>query len=198
MVYLDPGDYLRFGLTAETPDALVVAASALMDAYCRRASLGVATCVERLRVARDGSTVRLSYGPVVAITSCRVRMRRLRAGMAMSALQADAMVFGLGGAWTDVDPSQMAVAVDGEAELPTNVLGVLPDEAEITYTAGFATIPDAVKTACAQIVRNALATPGLNVKRQTVDALEIDYFSDSLLDADVQRLLQPYRAVRLG
>ena len=72
------------------------------------------------------------------------------------------------------------------------------DEAEITYTAGYSTVPAPVQTACAQIVRNAGNTPGLNVKRSHVDALEMDYFSNTLLDSDVRRLLQPYCAVRLG
>ena len=85
MVYLEPGDYVRFGLNEETPDSLVAAASALIDAFCRRASLGATTCVERLRFARDGQTLRLSYGPVSAITACRTRLRRLRPEMRFAA-----------------------------------------------------------------------------------------------------------------
>ncbi|GAA3752781.1 hypothetical protein [Terriglobus aquaticus] len=202
MVYLQPGDYALNGLDDETPDALVAAASALIDAFCRRASLGVISYVERLRFARDGRTLRLSYGPVVAITACRTRLRRMRpdrwSAMPFTQLQADAMAFGLGGTWNTIDPTTLSISVDGEAELPTNLLGVPADEAEITYTAGYATIPAPVQMACAQIVRNAQSTPGLNVKRQHVDALEMDYFSNTLLDADVQRLLQPYCATRLG
>lgn len=198
MVYLEPGDYVSFGLADDTPDALVIAASALIDAFCRRTSLGVTTFVERLRVARDGRTLRLSYGPVVAITACRTRYRPLRAGTWRTALQADAMAFGLGGVWNTVDPTTIDLAVDGEAELPTNLLGVPADEAEVTYTAGYPTIPDAVKTACAQIVRNAQSVPALTVKRQQVDALEMEYFGASLVDDDVRRMLQPYCATRLG
>ena len=202
MVYLEPGDYLRYGLDEETPDALVAAASALIDAFCRRASLGETTCVERLRFARDGRTLRLSYGPVTAITACRTRLRRMRpdrhALLPFTQLQMDAAAFGLGGTWTTIDPTTIAIAADGEAEVPTNLLGLPADEAEITYSAGYETIPVPVQMACAQIVRNAQSTPGLNVKRQHVDALEMDYFSNTLLDADVQRLLQPYCATRLG
>lgn len=198
MVYLEPGAYVQYGLSEETPDALVAAASALIDAFCRRASLGVTTCVERLRFSRDGRTLRLSYGPVIAVTACRTRLRRLRANVAFTPLQMDAMTFGLGGTWNTIDPTTIPVAVDGEAELPANLLGVPMDEAEITYTAGYATVPVPVAMACAQIVRNAQATPGLNVKRQHVDALEMDYFSNTLIDADVRRMLQPYCATRLG
>jgi hypothetical protein len=66
------------------------------------------------------------------------------------------------------------------------------------YTAGFATFPDPVKIACAQIVRNAQATPALNVRRERLDRMYLDYFSDSLLDNTVQELLAPYVAQKVG
>ncbi len=39
MGYLQPTDYENFGLASDTTDDWVTAASALMEAYCRRASL---------------------------------------------------------------------------------------------------------------------------------------------------------------
>ena len=71
-------------------------------------------------------------------------------------------------------------------------------EAEVTYTAGYTGVPLPVKVACAQIVRNAEATPALNVRRQSIDSLQMEYFSGSLLDADVMRLLQPFVSERVG
>ena len=70
----------------------------------------------------------------------------------------------------------------------------------MTYTAGFATIVPAtpVKVACAQLVRNAQAMPALNVRRQSMDSMQMEYFSNTLLDADVQRLLLPYQSQRMG
>ena len=56
-------------------------------------------------------------------------------------------------------------------------------------TSVIAAIPDAVKFACAQIVRNAQATPALNVRSESIDRLRLDYFSDTLLDSSVQSLL---------
>lgn len=47
-------------------------------------------------------------------------------------------------------------------------------------------------------VRNAQATPALTVRRQAVDSVQMEYFSGTLLDADVLRLLQPYVAERVG
>ena len=81
---------------------------------------------------------------------------------------------------------------------PVNFLGLDYNEVEITYTSGLVTIPDAVKVACAQIVKNAQATPGTNVKTTKMDTLWMQYFSGSLIDPQVQMLLKPYVAERLG
>ena len=172
----------------------------MVDAFCRRASLLVTAYVERLRVQRGGQTLRLSNGPLAvsgAITACRVRLRKVDL-LNATPLQRDAAAFGLCGAWSTVDPAQVAVYANGEVELPANVLGVSYDEAEISYQAGYTTSPNAVKIAVAQIVRNAQATPGLNVKRQEVDSMVMEYFAPALLDDEVKRLLQPYVSVRLG
>ena len=79
-----------------------------------------------------------------------------------------------------------------------NLLGLNYNEVEITYTAGLDPVPPAVKFACAQIVRNAQATPALNVKSSKMDTLQMQYFSGSLIDANVQILLAPYVAQRIG
>jgi hypothetical protein len=46
--------------------------------------------------------------------------------------------------------------------------------------------------ACAQIVKNAQATPGLNVKSSQIDRMRLEYFGDRLVDETVQILLEPY------
>jgi len=51
-----------------------------------------------------------------------------------------------------------------------------------------------VKYACAQIVRNAQATPALNVQGSTLSSMHLDYFSDTLLDQTVKNYLAPYLA----
>jgi hypothetical protein len=55
-----------------------------------------------------------------------------------------------------------------------------------------------VKIACAQLVKNAQTTPGLNVKTTKMDTMWMEYFSNSLVDAQVQQLLRPYVATRVG
>ena len=86
----------------------------------------------------------------------------------------------------------------GEVTLPLNFLGLSYTDLEVTYTAGVAEVPAALKVACAQIVRNAQATPALNVRSSKLDKLQMQYFSGSLLDEQVMALLRPYVAERLG
>jgi hypothetical protein len=207
MGYLLPGEYAAYGLTAETADAWVVAAGAMIEAYCRRPSLIAQSYVERLRVGRARHTVRLSYGPLVSVESVRARFsRRPDVGLLGAWGEGEflmgsgvAEAFCIAGKWIVVDVSTLDVdTVLGEVRLPWNLLGVPYSEVEVTYTAGLADVPVAVKVACAQIVKNAQATPGLNVKSSRVDTLQMQYFSDSLMDSQVRALLQPYVAERMS
>jgi hypothetical protein len=204
MRYLDAAEYVSFGLGEETGDSLVVAASALIDAFCRRASLGVTQYLECLRFRRGGNTVQLSYAPLIAavegtspIVSARVRLGRLRAEECHP-MESAAAVFAPAGSWSSVDPAALEVSTSGSVSFSPHLLGMPFYEAEVTYMAGYAEMPVAVKVACAQIVRNAQAMPALNVKRQALDSMQMEYFSGALLDDDVKRLLQPYVAGRMG
>jgi hypothetical protein len=131
------------------------------------------------------------------VRSCGARSRALGGEAAL--LSSFAAAFALPGQWVTVDPSTLDVSLPtGEFRFAWNMMGLRYSEAEVTYTAGLATVPNAVKVACAQIVRNAQTTPGLNVKSSKLDTLETQYFSDSLIDSQVQALLRPYVAERLG
>jgi hypothetical protein len=79
-----------------------------------------------------------------------------------------------------------------------NLLGLNYNEVEVTYTAGVATTPPPLKIACAQIVKNAQATPVMYVKGSKMDTLQMQYFAGSLVDPNVQSLLAPYVAQRIG
>ncbi|MGI4829460.1 MAG: hypothetical protein ACRYFU_14885 [Janthinobacterium lividum] len=202
MGYLLPVEYVQYGLGAETADALVAMASALMEAHCRRPSLMASSYVERVRITAGSQTARLSYGPLAAgcVTGLRVRYGRGRRGEYESGFGGEiAAVFGLPGTWTVMDPTQVDVDLAArEILFPTNLLGLSYNEAEVTYTAGVAVVPDALKLACAQIARNAEAMPALNVSKGQLDTMQVQYFSGSLVDESVQTLLRPYRAEKLG
>lgn len=110
-----------------------------------------------------------------------------------------AWVFGLPGAWTALDPSTVDYVFDtGELVFPMNILGLPYNEVAVTYTAGVSTVGNDVMSACAQIVKNMQATPSLNVKSSRLDTLQMEYFFNSLIDQQVQALLRPYIANRLG
>ncbi len=156
----------------------------------------------------DRNTVRLTYVPlaVVApattpIVSAQGRYCIPRRGeWPFDDLRLDvALMFGLPGVWTAIT----AAAIDcdlntGELTLPLNVMGLWFSEVDIVYTAGCPVIPDPVKFACAQIVRNAQATPGLNVKAGHLDRMVLQYFSDTLVDQTVIAMLAPYVAQKMG
>jgi len=203
MGYLLPADYVAFGLTADTADAWVTTASAMIEAYCRRPSLMSASYTERMRIPLRAQSVRLSYGPLISVDAVRAQYSRPGYGddfYGDFAYQTGfAVAFALPGQWVDVDPTTLYVSLPtGEFRFPWNVMGMRYTEAEVTYTGGLTTVPNAVQVACAQIVRNAQATPGLNVKSSKMDTLQTQYFSDSLIDSQVQALLRSYVAERLG
>ena len=207
MGYLLPTEYVQYGLTTETTDDWVTTASAMMEAYCRRPSLMVTEYMERMRITAGSQTVRLSYRPLVAavgasspLVSVRVRYGRPRRGEMVDAFREQvAFAFGLPGSWSALDVASVDLnAANGEITFLENFLGLNYNEAEITYTSGFVTVPVAVKVTCAQIVKNAQAAPAMNVKSSRMDALQMEYFSGVLIDAQVQSLLAPYVAERLG
>jgi hypothetical protein len=207
MGYLDPTEYIAYGLAAETPDDWIGLASALIEAHCRRPSLLVTQYVERMRLTAGSQAVRLSYLPLAPLAPAasplvgiNVRYGRPRRGeLADPMLAQVAWAFSVPGSWSalpliNVDLNQ----VTGEVTFPMNLLGLNYNEVEITYTAGLSVVPPAVKFACAQVVRNAQATPALNVKSSKLDTLQMQYFSASLIDANVQSMLAPYVAQRIG
>ena len=175
MNYLQPSEYEVYGLEATTAPAWVNAASAIVDAHCRRATLSVAQYTERLLLTTGRNTVRLTYLPLAAvapatsaIASARARYASPRRGewiyeeMAWEA----AAAFRLPGSWTELNPADLEESSGtGEITLPVNALGWGFSEIEVVYTAGLDPIPAQVKVACAQLVKNAQAMPALNDAR---------------------------------
>jgi hypothetical protein len=207
MAYLQPADYPKFGLPAGTSADWVTAATALINSYCRRPDLNVIQYTERMRVSSESQAVWLSYlplaqlgGVVSPIVNIEGRYGKPRRGELMNELLLDAAcAFNLPGQWTAIDPGSIDWDPNtGELTLCSNVLGLSYNEVRVTYTAGLATISSDVKAACAQIVRNAQATPALNASRTRIDTMQMEYFSSSLLDETVKTWLRPYVSNRLG
>jgi hypothetical protein len=207
MAYLQPADYQNYGLPAGTTADWITAATALINSYCRRPDLNVIQYTERLRLTAGSQTVLLSYLPLAPlgaattpIVSIEGRYARSRRGEALNETLFEAVwAFSLPGQWTAIDPNSVDFDPStGELTLPWNVLGLPYNEVSVTYTAGLGTIGDDIKTACAQIVRNAQSTPALNASKARIDTMQMQYFSSSLVDETVQAWLRPYVANRLG
>jgi hypothetical protein len=205
--YLQPTEYQTYGLPPDVTGDWITAASSLIDGHCRRMSLNPTQYTERLRIVAGSQTARLSHLPLTPIApatlplvSIQARYAKPRRGETGYPLQEEVLwAFSLPGAWTTVDPTTVDFVADtGELTFPLNILGLPYNEVQVTYTAGLTTLPNAVKCACAQIVKNAQATPGLNVRSSKVDTLQLQYFSGSLVDATVQALLKPWVSVRMG
>lgn len=206
MSYLLPNEYVQYGLSADTTDDWAATASALIDAHCCRTTLAVAQYTQSTRLIAGSRTVRLTHLPLAVagdaaspLVSVSVRYGVPRKGEMEDLRSQIATAFGIPGSWSDMDVASVDVDfATGELTLPWNFLGIAFNEAKVTYNAGFAEIPSAIKSACAQIVRNAQATPALNVRSSRVDTLEMQYFSGSLIDENVKLLLRPYVAERVG
>jgi hypothetical protein len=207
MPYLQPADYSSYGLPDSTTSDWAAAATALINSHCRRPDLNVTQYTERLRVVSGSRTVRLTYLPLAPLGTAgsplitiQGRYGKPRRGDAIeSVLLDEACAFSLPGQWASIDTQ--AVDFDPntcELTLPWNLFGLPYNELSVTYTAGIANIGDDIKTACAQIVRNAQATPALNASKTKIDSMQMQYFSSSLLDETVQTWLRPYVANRLG
>jgi hypothetical protein len=207
MAYLQPAEYPDYGLPAGTTANWIAAATALINSYCRRPDLNVMEYTERLRLTSGAQCVRLSYLPLAVLgmaatplVNIEGRYARPRRGEVVhESMFEAATAFSLPGQWTSIDPNSVDFdANTGELTLPWNVMGLPYNEVAVTYTAGLAVIGDDVKSACAQIVRNAQSTPALNASMTKIDTMQMQYFSSSLLDETVQAWLRPYVANRLG
>jgi hypothetical protein len=207
MGYLLPAEYAEYGLPEGTTDDWVTMASALMESYCRRVSLMATGYVERMRLTAGSQAVRLSYLPLVAVApatsalvSVNVRYATPRRGELEDPVLAQvAWAFSVPGSWSALDPASVDVeCATGNVTFPRTFLGLGYNEVEVKYTAGLVVVPCAVKIACAQIVKNAQATPALNVKSSKLDTMQMQYFSGVLIDPQVQALLRPYLAQRIG
>ena len=206
MNYLDPTEYLTYGLDAATDPSWVTAASAIIDAHCRRLTLGVNQYEERLKLPPELNTVRLSYLPLVTVAPAPTPIVSLqgrygiprRGEWPFPELSLEfALVFALPGSWSTVDPTTIDIwDASGELTFPVNALGLFFNEVDVVYNAGWSTIPALVKIACAQIVKNAQTTPAMNVKSGKIDRMRLDYFGDTMVDDTTRSLLAPYVSIK--
>lgn len=204
-LYLTTAEFPAYALADSTDPALIRVASDLVDSFCQRASLLVTQYTERSRLPEGAPVTRATYTPLVVPQSQQTPFGQLRArygrprGPNAGSLAEMIAPFGGPPAWVVLDPAQVDYdATTGEVWLPAGIFGVPWTEVELTYSAGYAEPPEAVKLACAQIIRNLESHPAANVQSAQFDRLQLEYFAATLLDEDSRRLLAPFVAVRLN
>jgi hypothetical protein len=165
----------------------------------------VSQYTERNKLPGGRPVTRATYTPLVVPQGAQTPFVLVRArhglirGPNAASFAEMLMPFGGPSEWVNLDATQVEYDTNtGELWLPAGVFGVPYSEVELTYTAGYAAPPEAVKLACAQIIRNVESHPAANVQAAQLDRLQLEYFAGSLLDEDIRRLLAPYVAVRLN
>lgn len=204
-LYLTTAEFTTYGLADSTDPALIRVASDLVDSFCQRDTVLQAQYSERNRLPDGLPITRASFTPLAIpqgqqtpFSSVRARHGLPRGANAATLAE---MIAPFGGppAWVNLDPTKIDYnAATGELWLPTGIFGVPYTEVELTYTAGYAQVPGAVKLACAQIIRNVESHPAANVRGAQLDRLQLEYFAGSLLDEETRRLLAPFVAMRLN
>jgi len=204
-LYLTTAEFPLYALADSTDPAMIRIASDLVDAFCQRASVLLAQYSERNRLLPARPVTRLTHTPLATAAGAQTPFVSVRARHGLprrpnAASLAEILApFGGPPAWVTLDAAQIDYnAASSEIWLPAGVFGVPYSEVEVTYTAGYAAVPENVKLACAQIIRNAESHPAANVRAAQLDPLQLEYFSGSLLDDDTRRLLAPFVSVRLN
>src|SRR5580698_8635568 len=96
MNYLQPSEYELYGLPPTTNVAWVTAASAIVDAHCRRITLAINQYTERLRTDNGQRPVQLTYlplNPLAPATSSIVSVRARYAAPRRGELMYEEMVW---------------------------------------------------------------------------------------------------------
>lgn len=168
-------------------------ASVLIDEYLHR-SIAVTTYTERMSLTSGGS--HLTYLPVVSLTSVKAR-HDIRNDPQASFLAQPT--------WDDIDITTVDLLLDtGIFYILQTVLSISSilssaignyTEAEVVYTAGYATVPEAVKQACGQLITNMSMRPNpMAVAEQLPNGLRTSYGSTSLITPEIAELLGSYVA----
>jgi hypothetical protein len=112
-------------------------------------------------------------------------------------LLASVQTFGGPPEWVPITVTQSSWSDStGEIWVPAGMLLAYYSDVRIKYVAGYATAPEPVVRATAQIASAIIATNGMpgNLKLIAAGDSRMEKFSASTIDADVKALLDPYKA----
>ncbi|MDB5053280.1 MAG: hypothetical protein JWM44_1330 [Bacilli bacterium] len=179
-------DYVSPGVTLTT--SLIIRASAIIDGYCKR-SLDVTSYTERVPLTdyqnmNSYQRGHLSYYPVIDVTLVKGRpLYNILSGN----------IFGP----PPFEPINDLSILDIDKNIGNficgfNIFGVPYSELEVTYTSGWAVIPEAVKVACGMIASQLANNANPNVKAKKDLDSAIEYFGNSMVTPEIADLLSLY------
>jgi hypothetical protein len=179
-------DYVPAGVVLTL--SLILRASAIIDGYCKR-TIDVTSYTERVpltdyREVNNYQRGHLSYYPVINVTEIKGRpLYNIISGN----------IFGPPKFEPITDLSILDIDTNlGSFICGFNMFGVPYTELEVTYTSGWATIPEAVKVACGLIASQLVNNANPNVKSKKDYDFAIEYFGNSMITPEVSDLLSPY------
>lgn len=197
-------DYTNKTITLGTMQA--IGPNGVIFAHASGALLERGLQIEQTKdVPKNRPLIQLDYCPVVRVIggSGRYGYGRRADDNAINIddfnLLASLQKFGGPPAW-EIWPANTAAGVEpntGNLWVPAGVMLAYYSEVSIRYVAGFAagSIPDVVKMACAQLVTALGNSEGMgNAKLLQAGGSKVEFFTSSVLSADVMAMLQPYRA----
>jgi hypothetical protein len=160
---------------------------------------------EQRYLPKQRSTVLLTNTPVLRVIGGTGRYAYGRRGDAGAYntdnynLLASINKFGGPPAW-EIWPANTAAGIDartGQLWIPAGIMLVYYSEVKVRYVAGFqyASLPDEIKLACAQLVTAIANDPGVgNFGALQAGDTKIERFAASNLSDDVKAMLGPWRA----
>lgn len=177
--------YVSTGITLT--DQLILRASNIIDGYCKR-KITVESYTERIPLT-ELQRGHLSYYPVVNITSIKGRPKYDFTGTNMFGPPMFVIITDL----TILDVNKDI----GALWCGSSIIGIPYTELEVTYTSGWATIPDNVKLACGMLIDQLVSSNNSNVKSKKDFDSSIEYFANSMITPEIANLLSEVKIVLL-
>lgn len=192
MNYLDPSEYATYATEFVLDDSHVAIASKLIESYCGR-SFGSTQTTQHVVLNKKYSG-KLKNCPIVSIDSA-MSVARLASGKVSDVVDIDDIEVDSNGYFTYYGQVK-GIYPGWGAPTPSQIFGVRQSYLEITYTYGYAEVPEDIKFACGMVAQNiSQAKQFAGVKEISDFDGRIAMFDDSFLPSDIRMILNKYRMV---
>ena len=168
----------------------VVFASGIIDSFVGRVNgdskFKAFTATETVRPNRRG-VIKLNHTPVISVDKVALQVPNAFRFTSDVEMPADELYYDESGYLQFPDFNEMPVT-------PINLYGKAPVAFKITYSYGYAEVPEAVKMACAMIAMNISQQGGFaNIESATNLDARYSLTDPSVFTDDIRRMLVSYR-----